>query len=64
MAIYSNPSFPILASDQADVIRLFIDLMRDANRTSGAPQLVATNPVTPQKKIDGARLPNELLDLD
>jgi hypothetical protein len=44
MAIYSNPSFPILASDQADVIRLFIDLMRDANRVSSAPQIGSHQP--------------------
>ena len=42
MAIHPDSSFPLLASDQADVIRIFIELMREGDRPEQAPQAMTT----------------------
>ena len=36
MAIHPISSFPLLASDQADVIRIFLELMREQEPAGGA----------------------------
>jgi len=36
MRIHPSPNFPLLASDQADVIRIYLELMRDWNGTEPA----------------------------
>ena len=42
MSIHPSASFPLLASDQSDVIRIFLDLMCENGR-AGAEQEAAAN---------------------
>jgi hypothetical protein len=49
MAIDPNSSFPLLASDQADIIRMFLDLMIDSNRAGRVSEVRATKePLEPR----------------
>jgi hypothetical protein len=38
MSIHPNSSFPLLASDQADVIRIFLELMREGDHAERVPE--------------------------
>ena len=45
MAVFPNPNFPLLANDQADVIRIYLELMRNWDR-EGRPSAVASRQTT------------------
>ncbi|HTW81067.1 MAG TPA: hypothetical protein VME23_16080 [Terracidiphilus sp.] len=38
MAIQPNPRFPLLESDQADVIRIFLQLVQERIRAESVPE--------------------------
>lgn len=42
MSIHPNPSFPLSASDQTDVIKIFLQLMSEGDRVEDASE-VTTN---------------------
>ena len=44
MSMNSSFSFPLLASDQADVIRIFIDLMSERDRAERRSEVKANQP--------------------
>lgn len=44
MAIHPDPRFPILTRDQADVIRLYIELKRDQDRSGREPEVLVNRP--------------------
>lgn len=60
MAIHPSSSFPIRASDQADIIRIFLELMRERYPSRREPQVFTG----PRNSSDRPALPGELLDLD
>lgn len=43
MANHLNSNFPLLASDQADVIRIFLELMRESNHAGRVSEPTTTN---------------------
>lgn len=45
-------SFPLLPSDQADVIRIFLELMREGDRAERASQAARTEPLKPRNDFD------------
>ena len=47
MAIHPDSRFPVIASDQADVIRVFLDLMSERERAERAPRDNGKQPVGP-----------------
>ena len=48
MSIRPNPSFPLLASDQEEVIGIFLGLMKDRDRPEREPE--PTNILEPHGK--------------
>jgi hypothetical protein len=65
MTIHPNSSFPLLASDQADVIRIFLDLMREGDGAGHVPQATTSNKqLGPGADCNDSRIPRELLDLE
>jgi hypothetical protein len=48
----SESDFPLRASDQADVIRIFLDLMIENERAERAPEVTANQPVAPRNGYD------------
>ena len=55
MAVFPNPNFPLLANDQADVMRIYLELMRNWDRY-GRPSAVASSQTTgAQDDAGGAR---------
>ena len=64
MKIYPDSSFPLSASDQADVIRLFQELM-SVNGPAGHSSDAATNQsVAPRKDSNGSRFPAPMPDFE
>jgi hypothetical protein len=50
MANHPNSSFPLLESDQAEVIRLFLDLMCKGHHAEGVSEAATTKkPVGPSR---------------
>jgi hypothetical protein len=62
MAIYSGSGFPLLPSDQADVIRIFLELMRERDRAGRAPEVTANHSLGPRNGPDEPWLPGPLPD--
>jgi hypothetical protein len=60
MAIHPSSSFPIRASDQADVIRIFLELMRERYPSRREPEVISGC----RSSSDRPAIPGELLDLD
>ena len=57
-------NFPLLAADQADVIRIFIELMRDRDFAEGASKAATSSqPLERLYDSNHSGFPNELLDL-
>jgi hypothetical protein len=53
MSIHPNPSFPLLASDQAEVIRIFLELMREGDHTGRVSEATPTKkPLGPRSESD------------
>jgi hypothetical protein len=65
MAIVREPGFPLLESDQADIIRLFIEFMRTST-SAGRPAEAAKakKPIERHHDPRSAETPGELLDRD
>jgi hypothetical protein len=65
MIIQPNPSFPLLAGDQADVIRIFIELLQDRSRAaSGAEVKTVTMPYGSRNVSHDSGPPTELYDYE
>ena len=65
MAIVSKPGFPVREGDQAEVIRIFIELMRERDRAERAPQAATTwKPFAARNDSRNAEIPRELLDFE
>lgn len=58
MSIQPISDFPLLPSDQADVIEIFLDLMRNAE-----PDATANQPVEPRSNASGLWPQGDLPDL-
>jgi len=43
MSIHPDSSFPLLASDQADVIHMFLELMEEASHSGTVSEVTTTN---------------------
>jgi hypothetical protein len=65
MTVHPNSSFPLLASDQADVIRIFLDLMREGGLAGRVHETATTaKQLGAGPDYSDAQTPRELLDLD
>ncbi|HTX77008.1 MAG TPA: hypothetical protein VMD29_12440 [Terracidiphilus sp.] len=63
MANYPR-NFPLLPGDQADVIRIYIDLMRERQRAEHPSQVTTNPPLTPGNGSDRVRFPDGVPDFD
>jgi hypothetical protein len=54
MAMSPDSSFPLLASDQAEVIRIFLELMDEHDRTEHPSELMVNRPRGLGKASDGS----------
>lgn len=53
MAVNPNFGFPLLATDQADVIRIFLELVTEAgNRAGHASEIATDEPLGPRSDSD------------
>jgi hypothetical protein len=53
MSIHPNSSFPLLASDQADVIRIFLELMSEGDHAGRVSKTTTTKkPLGPRSDSD------------
>jgi hypothetical protein len=53
MSIHPNSNFPLLASDQVDVIRIFLELMREGDHAGRVPEATTTKtPLGPRSESD------------
>ena len=64
MAIHPDSHFPILVSDQADVIRIFLELMSEGDRTARASEVTTDQPVGPRNDSNYSRFPDKLPNLE
>ena len=71
MSIHPSPSFPLLASDQADVIRIFLDLMDQRNcvgqrdHTECAPEAIKISKTfRPFSHSDESFFPGDTFDYE
>ncbi len=64
MAIHPDPSFPLNRNDQVDVIRIFLELMRELDGSGRTPEVTTNSPFGPRSSSDRSPIPGELLDLD
>lgn len=63
MAIHPDSSFPLRPSDQADVIRIFLELMRARHPAEHTSEVTTNRPLGPYRGSDRSSFP-ERLDLD
>jgi hypothetical protein len=65
MAIQPNPNFPLLESDQADVIRIFLELIEERSRPAhGLEVKTVTKALESRNNSDDSRPPSELFDYE
>jgi len=64
MAIHPSSSFPLRVRDQADVIRIYLDLLRDRYRAGHTIEDLSFSPVTSRNDFHRAWPPHDLPDLD
>lgn len=64
MAIHPDTSFPVSPKDQADVIRIFIELMRERHGDRREAEMLVEKPLGPRRGSGRPRLPYELPDED
>lgn len=64
MAIHPDPRFPLLPKDQAEVIGIYLELMRAQDASGRQPEVVVKQPPTPRPGAGHAPIPPELQDLD
>lgn len=55
-----NPNVPLMASDQADVIRIFLDMMIANERSSHESEVSAAQPFGPCDDVANSMLWGEL----
>jgi len=60
MSIHPDSSFPLLASDQADVIQIFLELMSESDLSYRAPEVTTNHPVGPYSDASNPWFPGEL----
>lgn len=60
MAMHPSSSFPVRPSDQADVIRIYLELMRERYPARREPEVVLRS----RNSSDRPGFPGELLELD
>ncbi|MGA3049250.1 MAG: hypothetical protein ABSD67_21645 [Terracidiphilus sp.] len=63
MTIQPNSNFPLLASDQADVIQIFLELMIERDRAGQAPEVTTNQPVGRRNDSDNSLFPRDPFDL-
>ncbi|MFZ0301444.1 MAG: hypothetical protein WAL75_02115 [Terracidiphilus sp.] len=65
MIIQPNSSFPLLASDQAEVIQIFLELMQERGGPAHGPEVRrVTRPLaSPNQSLD-SKPPHELFDYE
>jgi hypothetical protein len=59
MAIHPDSNFPLLERDQSDVIRMFLELMREGDCAGRAPEVTTNQQVGPRDDSGGSWLPGE-----
>lgn len=63
MAIHPDTSFPVSPKDQADVIRIFIELMRKRHGDRREPELLIEKPLgtrrSPSPAPNSGQLPDD-----
>lgn len=64
MSIHPDSSFPLLASDQADVIQIFLELMSQGDRSWRASEVTTSHPAGPYGDINESWFQGELPDLE
>ena len=65
MAIHPDSSFPLRANDQADVIRIYLELRSENDHSDRAREVKqAIQSFDLRNHPNGAGIPNELFDLD
>jgi hypothetical protein len=57
------PSFPLLASDQAEVVRIFLELMSEGDRAERASNFNTNQPVGPHNDPSDLLPPGDPSDL-
>jgi hypothetical protein len=62
MSIHPSSSFPLLASDQADVIQIFLELMLDGDRAGRGSEVTTNQPMGPRDDSNGSLFPDEPFD--
>lgn len=55
MAIHPDSSFPLLVRDQAEVIQIFIELMRESDRSCELPHHAIANKKPSEKTYESHR---------
>ena len=64
MAIHPESSFPLLARDQAEVIRIYLELMRERDRSGRAPEVTMNQPLRRLNDRDRSWSPGGPTELD
>lgn len=64
MASHPVSSFPLMASDQADVIRIYLELMQERARTGSASEVPEDQPLGPHDATDHSWFPGQTFDYE
>lgn len=64
MAIHPSSSFPLLVSDQAEVIRIYLELLRDRQRAGRPAEDTILRSRPSRNDFHHASPPREMPDLD
>lgn len=60
MSTYPLSSFPLRASDQADVMRIFLELMQEKDSSGRTPEATAFGPLVQRNESDRMWFPGEM----
>lgn len=63
MSIHPSSSFPVLVRDQAEVIQIFLQLMRDGDLAGRGSKVTTSQPIGPRDDPNGSLFSNEPPDL-
>lgn len=64
MAIHPDPRFPLLPRDQADVIRIYIELKRAQDRSGRESEMLVNNPLGTRYDSSAGHSPDGTHDLE
>jgi hypothetical protein len=64
MASHPVSSFPLLASDQADVIRIYLELMQERARAGSASDVKEDQPLGSPDASDPSWFPGQTFDYE